>query len=856
MWKTTDGGLLWQPLTDGLSNLNHGCVAVDPSNPQVVYAGTGEYTLQTSGDGLFRSTDGGATWEQFATTARVGDTCSGLIVDPFNPMRIHLTGSRGYARLDDGGAIGGVRLWGATSSLALNPVDSSVLYVGLHWEGVYRSIDGGNTWVQLTNGIPLTGLSRILVAVAPSNPSTVYTAIVASDQRNLLGLFKSTDAGDTWVLKPDTPNFTSPQGWYDMFLGVDPANENIVYAGGVFPTFAVAGIIKSTDGGDTWTDITIGAFGGQVHSDQHAIAFGPTGTIWVGCDGGVWKSDNGGSSWINTNTTLTVTQNYQIALHPSDPAQLMGGTQDNGTVGRSLDVEEWPQIIAGDGGFLVYDFQDPTIKYTTFVRLTIFRFFGDFFDVEITGPWQAAGDPANFIAPLVMDPNDPHTLLGGTNRIWRTRDAHAGASWTPISDSTVAAGGTINAIAVAVGASDRIYSGSSTGRVFVTSDAAAWTDRSAGLPTGQISDLLLDPDDAGTAYVAYHNTSGPRVLRTADSGAGWMDVTGDLPAGVSARALAVDWRATPENLFIGSGAGVYSSFNGGISWDKNGPDLPNVNIGDLAIDFTNNTITAGTYGRGAWRASLDLDCNGNGVADADEIAAGTSPDCNTNLLPDECDLAGGAPDVNGNGVPDSCECIVASAAVADLIPNRLGQPVFSTKNRYLTFSAGDVGRVQAARVTITDMPTPFASLIGTQRWVGTPAELSTLPGKGFNDPVGPGEASVWVARLQCDPAQVDWSSFGVIHVRHESIIPGATYVLEMLDETCALVGTLQFSPSLPLATASWGDIAGPFLQNDRLFSAPDGIVEIATDVIAVLDGFSGRTGGASKPRADLEGNGG
>jgi photosystem II stability/assembly factor-like uncharacterized protein len=132
-------------------------------------------------------------------------------------------------------------------------------------------------------------------------------------------------------------------------------------------------VIRSYDGGDTWTDISISATGGQVHPDQHAIAFGADGALWVGNDGGVWKSLDAGDSWINTNATLTVTQNYQIALHPTDPAQLLGGTQDNGTVGRDVDGLVWPQVVAGDGGFAAYDHALPERRYTTYVYLSIFR---------------------------------------------------------------------------------------------------------------------------------------------------------------------------------------------------------------------------------------------------------------------------------------------------------------------------------------------------------------------------------------------------------------------------------------------------------------------------------------------------
>jgi hypothetical protein len=440
---------------------------------------------------------------------------------------------------------------------------------------------------------------NVFVAIAASNPGTVYCAIT-SPSSGLLGMYKTTNNGDTWAPLTNTPNFPYPQGWYDCCIAVDPANADTVYAGGVFPTYAVAGVIKSTDGGNSWSDITIRP-GGQVHPDMHVIAFGPGPTLWVGSDGGVWKSINAGGNWLNCNATLEVTQQYAVALDPSNAGKVAAGTQDNGSIARDLLTEQWPQTVAGDGGFCAVDFNQPSRRYFTYVYLTVFRQNGSLVS-DITGPWS--NDPANFIAPLVMDPNNSRTLLGGTNRVWRTTNADTNATWTAISTSAVSNGGTLNAIAVARGASNTIYTGSSNGKVYVTTNASTWNPRSTGLPTGQISDIVVSPTDPGTAYVAYANGTGARVLVTTNYGQTWANVTGALPGGVRVKALEVDWRFSPPDLYAGTGAGIYWSFNGGQTWTKDGPDLPNVNIGDLAIDRPNNTITAGTYGRGAWRAGL------------------------------------------------------------------------------------------------------------------------------------------------------------------------------------------------------------------------------------------------------------
>jgi len=812
IWKTTDGGQSWAALTDELSILNHGCVALDPSDPETVYAGTGEYTTQSAGDGLFRSTDGGVLWERIATTAQVGGRCSRVVVDPSDPLVIHITGGSGYSRSDDGGGTWTRFLNNSCSDLALKPGDASTVFVARQSDGIYRSVDGGSSLTKLTNGLPASDVRRILLAAAPSAPETVYTAIINANN-GLRGLYKSVDGGDTWVEMTSTPDFPWPQGWYDAFVGVDPTDADIVYAGGVFPSYAVAGVIKSVDGGTSWNDITFGSGGfSQLHPDQHAIAFGPTGTIWIGNDGGVWKSDDDGFTWTNCNATLTVTQNYNVAIHPTDPMQVMGGTQDNGTVARDLPSDAWPQIVAGDGGFLAYDFNEPERRYTTYVRLVIFRIDNGGF-ADITGPWEADGDPVNFIAPLVMDPNDPHTLLGGTNRIWRTNDAHTSANWTAISTTSVSNGGTINAIAVAVGAPDTIYSGSSNGALYVTTDAATWQNRSAGLPGGSISDIVVDPENPAAAFVSYYNSSGARVHRTDDLGVTWSNATGDLPVGVAARALAIDWRFDPLVLCIGSGSGVYCSFDAGATWIKDGLDLPNVNIGDLVIDPASGTIVAGTYGRGAWRAML-ADCNNNGQVDAKEIADGAVPDTNGDGRPDDCDAPLPAPyphnrptnryisfDTNPSvfaGQPTSFQVELLDLDLASCDGNGARCRLDLGDNDCRACSVSGTPCLSAARDCPqgeTCMPTGQSCVkdlhgsIGHTWWVGPPNAAG-------------------VARLVSAPLRhVSASWPAVVHVGDCEIVPAASYAVRAVADPL-VSGAQVVSTAARPGSAYWADGVG------------------------------------------------
>ncbi len=619
VWKTTNGGTNWNPLTDDLPTTNGGAIAIDPSDSNVIYYGTGEWQQGSQGDGVYRSTDAGASWVRIATVAQSGDQVSGVAVAPGNPALIHVTSNSGYHRSTNGGTTWSRTLTGNGCALAIHPTDPTVVYVGLASGGIYKSTNSGGSFTKLTSGLPVSG-SRVVMSISKSNPSVLYAGVINGS--NLTGLYKTTNAGAAWTKLTATPNFCNPQCWYDAYVAVDPANENTVYCGGVDPRYATAGVIKTTDGGATWTEVSNA--GGQLHPDHHVMAFGAGGVIWEGNDGGVWKSTNAAASWTNTNANLQVSQLYHIVQHPTSFERYMGGTQDNGTPERTGNSNTWPQLQVGDGGYSVFDFSNTTRRYTTYVNLSITRWNNNS-GAGITGPWGS--DPVNWIAPLVGDPNVSTTLVAGTNRVWRTANASTGTpTWTAISTSAVAAGGTINVLAVAKGASSTIYSGSSTGKVYVTTDLTTWNNRSTGLPAGQISDIVVSPTSPGTAYVSLYNTTGNRIFLTTNYGVTWTSVTGTLPAGAGAQALAIDWDWNPTpGMYVGSGAGVYVSLNGGANWIKDAADLPNVNVQDLYIDPIRRTIAAGTYGRGAWRSNLPTSCpadfDGSGFVDFEDYSA-------------------------------------------------------------------------------------------------------------------------------------------------------------------------------------------------------------------------------------------
>ncbi|MBX3383116.1 MAG: hypothetical protein KF864_06365 [Phycisphaeraceae bacterium] len=623
IWKTVNGGTTWTPMTDHLPILNHGFVALDPTNPNTVYAGTGEYQQSSAGDGLFRSLDAGVTWNRIATTSQVGSQCSGIAISHANPQVIHVTSSAGYHRSTNGGTNWSTLINSNCSALLMHPTNANIVYIARRGTGIYRSTTGGGSLVLLSGGLPTSGFDRIVMDISRSNPQVLYAAFISGS--NLQGLYKTINGGDTWTQLTNTPNYCQPQCWYDVFVGVDPANENIVFCGGVDPRYATAGVLRSTNGGDSWVEVS-NAGGTQLHPDHHAIAWGPTGIIWEANDGGIYKSTNGGNSWINLNATLAASQMYHVTVHPNSPTRILAGTQDNGTPERTSESFTWPQLQTGDGGYSVFDFTNFTRRYTTYVYLAIYRW-NNTNSSNITGPWS--GDRVAWIAPLVGDPNSSTTLYGGTQRIWRTTNATSSSvSWSAITPNDLAGAGTFNIIAVAQGNSNIIYTGNTRGLLYVTTDAQNWDQRNSGFANNtNITGIVIHPSNHGTAYAAQSSSSGSRIFRTDTFGQTWTAKGSNLPSGVSPRCLAVDYAFNPPVMYVGSGAGIYVSLDDGQSWIKNDSTFPNVNVSSLHIDPVNRALTVGTYGRGVWRTPLVTpppcvaDFNGDGGVDGADVEA-------------------------------------------------------------------------------------------------------------------------------------------------------------------------------------------------------------------------------------------
>jgi photosystem II stability/assembly factor-like uncharacterized protein len=601
VWKTLDGGQSWAPIGDQLSSLASGALAIDPANPATVLYGTGEQHYSSDslyGDGLFRTVDGGGSWSKIGLKADVGSYIARVGV---SPGTLHVCSERGYVRsIDDGATWTAFSPAGAwCNDLVRSAQAPLTLFAGFYGVGVYKSIDDGASWTPLGGGLPTTGFQRVNLAIADSNGDVVYASLIAPSGA-LFGMYKTANGGTSWSALPSTPNYVCTQGWYDNGMAVSPANPNLVFAGGVF-SYCSGGIARTTNGGSSWTYVTVGTNGSQVHPDQHYFTFGPDGALWVASDGGVWKTTTSGASWVNLNQTLNITQFYTVGTHLNDASFLVAGTQDNGSV-QYQGALAWPQVIGGDGGPVAVEWSTPSRYFTTYVRMSpVYRWLRPLVSQgTVTGPWS--NDRASWAnGPLVVDPNLASTLLAGTHRVWQT--TNSGSSWSAISPD-LTSGGHLRALAIAPMDSNVVYSGSSDGRLFVTLDrGATWLPRAAGLPGGRVmSDILVSPFDRDTAYLSIDASSGGRLFQTTDAGVTWTDLTGTLPAGIRGMSLAVDFATAA--FYLGTDAGVYATRDAGATWVQEAINLPSVAVYDVQIDAANGYLVAATHGRGMWRAPL------------------------------------------------------------------------------------------------------------------------------------------------------------------------------------------------------------------------------------------------------------
>ena len=622
VFKTTDGGQTWTPIFDDADVITIGAIALDPQDPQTIWVGTGEANANSYsffGNGVYRSQDGGVTWEHlgleetlYISRVRVDHT-DGQRVFVAATGRLFGTGpNRGVYRTLDGGAswdrVFALTDSTACSDLVMHPDDPDILYAGM-WErvrgltfrdsggessGIWRSLDGGDTWSELTVGLPSgPDVGRVGLTICRDFPDVLYAVYAAADA-SFLGVYRSDDGGDTWNGTNDwaLASIYSSFGWYFGQIRVDPTDPSSVFVLGV-PQY------RSTNGGNTWSEN-----GSNMHVDHHALEFAPSqpDIVYNGNDGGLYRSDNGGSTWTKLYDQPT-NQFYAVEIDHQLPDRLYGGTQDNGTLRTLGGVSDWERIFGGDGFTVIVDPTDSDVIYVEYQYGNLFKSTngGVWFSSAMDG--IASGDRTNWHTPVVMDPTDPQTLYYGSQRVYRSTDG--AENWTPISDDLTdgdqgANFGTVTTIAVAPSSPAVLYAGTDDGNVWAyTPFNGQWRDISAGLPQRWVTEIKVDPADHRTVYATF---SGLRwdepishVYRSTDGGSTWQDIGQGLPeAPVNAIEVDPDY---PEALYVGTDVGVYYTSDLGATWLPLGTGLPRAPVLDLDFHQPTRILAAGTHGR-------------------------------------------------------------------------------------------------------------------------------------------------------------------------------------------------------------------------------------------------------------------
>lgn len=626
LWKTNNGGISWDCLSNDLGTQSIGSLWIDPSAPDTLWVGTGEHAQGCSGyfgQGLFKSTDGGATLVPMnGTGARTLDLSFivALTAHPAEPDVI-LAAGHGYCdngstvpggifRSADGGLNWDKVLTGDGADLISDPSDPDVFYASLGRSsrasnGVYKSLDGGANWTRQENGVDFgTSIGRYRLAMAPSDSNILY-AYNGSDG----AIYKTTNGGTDWTRT--TTGACGGQCWYNLCIAVNPTDPDTILVGSIL-------FGKSTNSGPNLTNLTSGWGSSQtVHQDIQVLVYDRTdpNKFWVGSDGGIWRSDDGGNTFVNLNGNLNITQFYDIAVDPRDSTRIYGGAQDNSSLGTQNNLVWDVNIVTGDGFMNLVDPLDTNVVIQTsypgstpsLARSTSGGTPGTFNWLSMSGV-TSGGFP--WVTPLDITANTARTnsyMFVASRNVFMSENQ--GTTWRPLSPSDLASGSM--SVIKAVPVSDRIvvYAGSSSGQIFRTTNALdanpVWREITNNYPGGWVSDIAVDSSNSDRVFVSRSGFGLSRLYLTNDGGVTWEAIGANLP-NVPANSVAID-PIDPDRIYVGSDAGVFESLDGGNTFAAMMQGFPlGTVVNDLEVSEEPHLLTAGTYGRGAWQLDLTV----------------------------------------------------------------------------------------------------------------------------------------------------------------------------------------------------------------------------------------------------------
>jgi photosystem II stability/assembly factor-like uncharacterized protein len=653
VWKTTNHGVTYQPIFDAQGSYTIGCVTIDPNNSSVVWVGTGENNNQRAvsyGDGVYKSEDAGKTWKNMGL--KNSEHIAKVIVDPTNSNIIYVAaygpvwsegGERGVYKSTDGGAtwnaVKTVSNYTGCNDLVMDPRNPNVLYASFHQRmrkvftyigggpesALYKTTDGGATWKKVEGGFPGGELGRIGLAISPVNPDVLYTVVEGKDNKG--GIYLSRDKGQSWEKRS---GFATSGNYYQEIV-CDPVDVNRIFITDVY--YKV-----SDDGGKTVSNL------GEInkHIDNHAIWIDPNDTdhLMVGCDGGVYETWDFAKSW-DFKSNLPITQFYKVATDNAYPFySVHGGTQDNLSLGgpsrttsaNGIVNSDWYVTSIGDGFETQVDQSNPDIIYAQSQYGGLVRFdkkSGEYYGIKPSEGEHEAAYRWNWDAPLLISQHDNARLYFGANKVFRTDDR--GNSWKVISpdltrqidrnqlevmgkvwsvDAIAKNGSTdifgqLTSIAESKLNPDVLWAGTDDGLIQLTRDGGNnWTkfDNLPGVPAmSYVHQIIASLHDVNTAYACFnqhrYGDFKPYVLKTTDAGKTWKPIQSNLPQRGSVYSIAED-HVDRDLLFVGTEFGVFFSNNGGQEWIQLKAGIPVAAVRDIEIQRRENDLVLATFGRG------------------------------------------------------------------------------------------------------------------------------------------------------------------------------------------------------------------------------------------------------------------
>jgi photosystem II stability/assembly factor-like uncharacterized protein len=658
VWKTVNSGTTWTPLFDEEAVYSIGCVTVDPSNPHVVWVGTGEDVGGRHvgfGDGVYRSQDGGAHWENLGL--KDSQHVTKIIVHPEDSDVVWVAaqgplwskgGERGVYKTADGGrtwkkVLGGGE-WTGASALVIDPRDPDVLYAAT-WQhhrtvaaymgggpesGLHRTTDGGDTWEELTEGLPEGNMAKIGLAISPRNPDVLYASIELNRRRG--GVFRSTDRGSSWEKRSDAVSGATGPHYYQELYASPHAFDRIYLVD--------VRMQVSDDGGRTFRRMKEA----HKHSDNHALAFRADDPdyLLVGTDGGIYESFDLAENWRFI-ANLPVTQFYKVAVDDAEPFYTVyGGTQDNNTQGgpsrtdavNGIRNADWFITLFGDGHQPATEPGNPDIMYSEWQEGNLTRIDRTTGEMVYIQPQPEPGDPPerfNWDAPILVSPHQPTRIYYASQRVWRSDDR--GDSWRAVSgdltrnedrmllplmgrqwswDSpwdmwAMSAYNTVTSLAESPKVEGLLYAGTDDGLIQVSEDGGeSWRRIEVGSLPGVpasafVNDIKADLHDSDTVYVALDNHKfgdlAPYLLKSTDRGRTWGSIVGDLPDRHLVWRMVQD-HVKPELLFAGTEFGIFFTVDGGGKWVKLTGGVPTISFRDLAIQRREDDLVGASFGRG------------------------------------------------------------------------------------------------------------------------------------------------------------------------------------------------------------------------------------------------------------------